>query len=262
MQDSLAGLRAEHASLQEQLSDSAVHSNPALSKKLNRRYAELSTILDADSEATRIEQDLEAATELAAEDESFAAELPKLEEQLAAAKERLRRLLIPRDPDDGRDVILEIKAGGLTLAASVPVGLEPVAVAVRDDKEVWVVNHLSDSVSVVDVSSLHTILDTELNVIDKRKLSKNDIDLALTTNAFLLPAAAQKLKDAGLKRINISLDTLRPDVAAKIAQKDVFKTVFKGIQAADDAGLKIKINCVPIPTVVVPNPTITPLSPE
>ena len=111
MQDSLAGLRAEHASLQEQLSDSAVHSNPALSKKLNRRYAELSTILDSDAEVTSIQQDLEAATELATEDESFAAELPKLEEQLATAKERLRRLLIPRDPDDGRDVILEIKAG-------------------------------------------------------------------------------------------------------------------------------------------------------
>lgn len=75
---------------------------------------------------------------------------------------------------------------------------------------------------------------------------KNDIDLALTTNGFLLPATAQKLRDAGLKRINISLDTLRPDVAAKIAQKNVLETVFKGIQAADDAGLKIKINCVPI----------------
>jgi len=75
---------------------------------------------------------------------------------------------------------------------------------------------------------------------------KNDIDLALTTNGFLLPNTAQKLKDAGLKRINVSLDTLRPDVAAKIAQKDVLKTVLKGIQAADDAGLKIKINCVPI----------------
>jgi cyclic pyranopterin phosphate synthase len=75
---------------------------------------------------------------------------------------------------------------------------------------------------------------------------KNDIDLALTTNAFLLPNAAQKLKDAGLKRINISLDTMRPDIASKIAQKDVLKTVLKGIQAADDAGLKIKINCVPI----------------
>ena len=75
---------------------------------------------------------------------------------------------------------------------------------------------------------------------------KNDIDLALTTNGFLLPRVAQKLKDAGLKRINISLDSMKADVAAKIAQKDVLPTVLKGIQAADDAGLKIKINCVPI----------------
>lgn len=75
---------------------------------------------------------------------------------------------------------------------------------------------------------------------------KNDIDLALTTNGFLLPKVAQKLKDSGLKRINISLDTLNQATAAKIAQKDVLETVLKGIQAAADAGLKIKINCVPI----------------
>ena len=111
MADSLAGLRAEHASLQEQLSDSAVHSNPALSKKLNRRYSELSAILAADEQVSKLEADLEASKELAAEDESFASEVPVLEEQLAEASEKLRRLLIPRDPDDGRDVILEIKAG-------------------------------------------------------------------------------------------------------------------------------------------------------
>jgi len=75
---------------------------------------------------------------------------------------------------------------------------------------------------------------------------KNDIDLALTTNGFLLPRVAQKLKDAGLKRINISLDTLNHATAAKMAQKDVLETVLEGIQAADDAGLKIKINCVPV----------------
>lgn len=75
---------------------------------------------------------------------------------------------------------------------------------------------------------------------------KNDIDLALTTNGFLLPKVAQRLKDAGLKRINISLDSLNEAIAAKIAQKDVLKTVLEGIQAASDAGLKIKINCVPI----------------
>lgn len=43
---------------------------------------------------------------------------------------------------------------------------------------------------------------------------KNDIDLALTTNGFLLPRVAKKLKDAGLKRINISLDTLDHATAA------------------------------------------------
>jgi len=75
---------------------------------------------------------------------------------------------------------------------------------------------------------------------------KEDIDLALTTNAYLLPQAAQKLSDAGLKRINVSLDSLKDEVAEKIAQKDVLKTVLKGIQAATDAGLKVKVNCVPM----------------
>jgi cyclic pyranopterin phosphate synthase len=78
---------------------------------------------------------------------------------------------------------------------------------------------------------------------------KNDVDLAITTNGYLLPKVAQKLKDAGLKRINISLDSLDEEVAFKIAQKDVLKTVLEGIQAAADAGLKIKINCVPIKDV-------------
>ena len=49
--------------------------------------------------------------------------------------------------------IFEIGEEELSLASSVPVGLEPVAVAVRDDAEVWVVNHLSDSLSIVDVAS-------------------------------------------------------------------------------------------------------------
>ena len=78
---------------------------------------------------------------------------------------------------------------------------------------------------------------------------KNDIDLALTTNGFLLPQMAQKLKDAGLKRINISLDTLNQERAMKIAQKDVLSTVLEGIYKAKDVGLKIKINCVPLKNI-------------
>ena len=111
MLDSLAGLRAEHAKLQEQLSDSAIHANPGLAKKLNRRYAELSAIVAAQDLVIQLDDDLKAAKELAKEDSSFAEELPDLEQQLSDASEKLRRMLIPRDEADGRDVIMEIKAG-------------------------------------------------------------------------------------------------------------------------------------------------------
>ncbi len=75
---------------------------------------------------------------------------------------------------------------------------------------------------------------------------KPDIDLAMTTNGYLLADIAKDLKAAGLKRLNISLDSLKPQVAAKIAGKDVLKNVLKGIDAALEAGLKVKINMVPI----------------
>jgi len=73
-----------------------------------------------------------------------------------------------------------------------------------------------------------------------------NVDLAMTTNGFLLPEAAQRLKNAGLKRLNISLDSLKADVAAKIAQKDVLSHVLKGIDKALEVGLKVKINMVPL----------------
>jgi len=75
---------------------------------------------------------------------------------------------------------------------------------------------------------------------------KSDIDLALTTNAYLLEATAQRLKDAGLKRLNISLDSLKPKVTQQIAQKDVLKEVLKGIDKALEVGLGVKINMVPL----------------
>jgi len=70
------------------------------------------------------------------------------------------------------------------------------------------------------------------------------LDLALTTNGYYLKDYAKKLKDAGLKRVNISLDSLDPTKAAKIAQKDVLKNVIEGIEAAIEAGLKVKLNSV------------------
>ena len=109
--ESLSQLRAEHAELQEQLADPELHSNPARAKKVNRRYAELSQILAADHRLAALHDDLEAARELAKEDEAFAEEAETTAAALDAQHEKLRRLLIPRDPDDGRDVIMEIKGG-------------------------------------------------------------------------------------------------------------------------------------------------------
>ena len=75
------------------------------------------------------------------------------------------------------------------------------------------------------------------------------VDLAMTTNAFLLKGTAQKLKDAGLKRINVSIDTLIPEVAQDIAGKNVLKNVLEGVDEALKVGLKVKVNMVPMKTV-------------
>ncbi|MGN6501534.1 MAG: peptide chain release factor 1 [Pseudolysinimonas sp.] len=111
MFESVASLLAERDDLQQQLSDPAIHADAGRAKKVNRRYAELSQIAAAHEGWQQATSDLEAARELAKEDPAFADEVPALEQSLEAATEKLRRLLIPRDPDDGRDVIMEIKGG-------------------------------------------------------------------------------------------------------------------------------------------------------
>ncbi len=73
---------------------------------------------------------------------------------------------------------------------------------------------------------------------------KPTIDLSMTTNAFLLKTTAQKLKNSGLKRLNVSIDTLIPKTAQKIAGKDVLKNVLEGVQEALSVGLKVKVNMV------------------
>ncbi|HED6833031.1 TPA: GTP 3',8-cyclase MoaA [Campylobacter coli] len=73
---------------------------------------------------------------------------------------------------------------------------------------------------------------------------KQDLDLAITTNGFLLKDFAKDLKDAGLKRLNISLDTLESKKAKILAQKDVLDSVLSGIDEALSIGLKVKLNTV------------------
>jgi len=70
-------------------------------------------------------------------------------------------------------------------------------------------------------------------------------DFGLTTNGIYLPKYAQQLSDAGLHRVNISLDTMNAEKYKQITRLGNIEDVFKGIEAAKKAGLNpIKINCV------------------
>ena len=90
----------------------AVARRPGQAAELNKRYAELAPIVAAYHAWHAAPDDLEAARELAAEDPALRrGGARRWRRPLHAAEERLRRLLVPRDPDDDQDVILEIKAG-------------------------------------------------------------------------------------------------------------------------------------------------------
>jgi peptide chain release factor 1 len=104
-------LIAEHADLEKRMADPAVHANPGAARSLGRRYAQLTPIIETYRRWKSLSDDLEAARELADADPSFRAEIPELERQIDQATEELRALLVPRDPNDGKDVILEVKAG-------------------------------------------------------------------------------------------------------------------------------------------------------
>lgn len=105
------GLYREFAELESQLADPAVHSDPVAARKVGRRYAQLTPIIKALNEAETLGGDLAAATELAAEDPSFAEEAASLRARLDLAGDRLTRLLAPRDPNDAGDALIEIMAG-------------------------------------------------------------------------------------------------------------------------------------------------------
>ena len=111
MFEAVEGMLAEHAELEGRLGLPETHADARLARTLNRRYAELNAIIGAWREWQQHVGDVEAARELAADDPSFAGELDTLLEQQEAAAERLRRLLVPRDPTDDKDAILEVKSG-------------------------------------------------------------------------------------------------------------------------------------------------------
>jgi peptide chain release factor 1 len=111
MFDSVGSLIEEHKDLQARLAEPETHADQSLARKLGRRYAQLNGVVEAHRRWTQLQDDLDTARELGEDDAEFAAEVPRLQAQLEEASERLLRMLIPRDENDVRNAIVEVKGG-------------------------------------------------------------------------------------------------------------------------------------------------------
>ena len=101
----------EYQELEKQMADPSIHEDQGKARQLGRRYAQLGPVVAGFNAWKSAADDLEAAREMAQEDESFASEIPAMEASVEAAADKLEELLLPRDPNDDRDVIIEVKAG-------------------------------------------------------------------------------------------------------------------------------------------------------
>ena len=101
----------EYGRLEKQMSQPETASDPAQIRKLGRRHAELAPIVEAYKAYQSALEDSQAAEQMAQEDPDFAEEAKAMADRIPDLEQTLRTALIPRDPDDGRDTIMEIKAG-------------------------------------------------------------------------------------------------------------------------------------------------------
>ncbi|CAN2179247.1 PrfA Protein chain release factor A [Candidatus Nanopelagicaceae bacterium] len=101
----------EYQELETKMADPSIHEDQGNARKLGRRYAQLGPVVAGFNAWKSAADDLEAAKEMAEDDASFAAEIPAMQEAVEAAAQKLEELLLPRDPNDDRDVIIEVKAG-------------------------------------------------------------------------------------------------------------------------------------------------------
>ncbi|MDI6097810.1 peptide chain release factor 1 [Actinoplanes sp. NEAU-A12] len=109
--DRLSALLAEYADLEKRMEDPSIHADQALVRRVGRRFAELAPLNTTHQELEAARADLAAAKELAAEDPAFASEVEAVAAVIPALEEKLSEMLMPRDPSDAKDVIIEIKAG-------------------------------------------------------------------------------------------------------------------------------------------------------
>lgn len=102
---------SEYQGIEAQMSDPETMGDQTLFRKLSKRYSELQPIINVNNKLVQARDDHEAAEEMAYEDKEFAAEAERLAEEIVSLEEQLADLLAPRDPHDGDDIVMEVKAG-------------------------------------------------------------------------------------------------------------------------------------------------------
>ena len=111
MFETVVPMVAELDDVEQQLIDPAVHADQARARVLGRRHAQLIPVVATYRQWVALGDDAQAARELGDLDPAMIDEAQRLEAERAEVEEKLTRLLVPRDPLDDKDVILEIKAG-------------------------------------------------------------------------------------------------------------------------------------------------------
>ncbi|ARU45968.1 peptide chain release factor 1 [Corynebacterium silvaticum] len=102
---------SEYQGIEAQMADPETMGDQMLFRKLSKRYSELQPIINVNNKLVQARDDLEVAKEMAHEDHEFQEEAARLESEVVVLEEQLADLLAPRDPHDGDDIVMEVKAG-------------------------------------------------------------------------------------------------------------------------------------------------------
>lgn len=102
---------SEYQGIEMQMADPETMGDQTLFRKLSKRYSELQPIINVNNALVQAREDLEVAREMAHEDHDFQTEVTRLEQEVVDNEEKLADLLAPRDPHDGDDIVMEVKAG-------------------------------------------------------------------------------------------------------------------------------------------------------
>ncbi|MAT53246.1 MAG: peptide chain release factor 1 [Saprospirales bacterium] len=225
MIDKLEAIHNNFLTLEEQLSDPSIISDQSRYAKLNKEYAKLKEIVDAYLEYKTVLENLEQARELAAEKdpeirEMAKAELEELEAQKEALEEKLKVLLTPKDPEDEKDVIFEIRAGTGGDEASLFAGDLYRMYSRYFEKQGWSVEILSENPGTVGGFKEITMEVTGTDVYGKLKYesgvhrvqrvpeteSKGRVHTSAATVAVM---PKMEMEDVNIKRSDLKIDTFR-----------------------------------------------------